>query len=98
MITPIALATPVALEVSHAIKVMASSGGYITADKNNVPDKGSYTLNMRVEEGCTLASLLINGQERKGDIKAAEDGYSLTVNNVTAAQEVKAYFTEPGIP
>lgn len=98
VITPIALATPVALEVSHAIKVMASSGGYITADKNNVPDKGSYTLNMRVEEGCTLASLLINGQERKGDIKAAEDGYSLTVNNVTADQEVKAYFTEPGIP
>ena len=98
VITPIALGTPVALEVSHAVRVSASTGGLVTADKNTVPDKGSYTLRIVPGEGCKIVSLLVNGVEKKADLKEGEGGYSLTVSNVAGDQEVKAYFEEPGIP
>ncbi len=97
VITPMALGTPVALEVSHAVSVRASKGGFVAADKNTVPDKGSYTLKIAPEEGCSVASLLINGKEKKGDIKAGEGVSTLAVSNVAEDQDVRVYFEVPGI-
>lgn len=94
VITPMTLAEAVKLPETYTIDIAATSGGSVFAEENEVPDGGSYTVEILPDEEKTVLSVLVNGKDKKNDLKYDEKTktYTLKVDNVKEDQKVQAYF------
>ncbi|MEY8515518.1 bacterial Ig-like domain-containing protein [Lachnospiraceae bacterium 29-84] len=93
VITPSLLEDPVVLPEEFGIQLSATSGGYVTADKNRVEKGGQFQVTAVPDLGSSLVSISCDGEDVTERASKLEDGaYSYTVPNVQDDVKVEVRF------